>query len=341
LIGNGEKLTRRRFGGNMFRLAIVTSFALWALACAAAWLAPATAQTFPAHTVRIVVPYLPGGSADAQVRTLAEELQKKWGKPVVLENKPGAGTTIGAAYVANSAPDGYTLYIASTSHTIVPSLYRSLPYDPLKSFEPVSLLATSPFLLMVAASSPIKTVADLVDLAKSKPGILTFATSGNGGTTHLAAELFKSRAMIDTIHVPFNGAPPSFTAVLGGHVDYVLGDITALPLAKEGQMRVLAVTSAERSPLLPEVPTFKEAGFDGVVVTNWSAIVVAANTPKDIVEFLNRSIVEALATPEVQDAYKKLGFVATPSTPEQLAAQLQSEVAKYAAVTKTAGLKPN
>jgi tripartite-type tricarboxylate transporter receptor subunit TctC len=214
-----------------------------------------------------------------------------WGKPVILENKPGAGTTVGAAYVANSVPDGHTMYIASTSHTIVPSRYKTLPYDPLKSFEPVSLLATSPFLLMVAANSPVKTVADLVTLAKSKPGQLTYATSGVGGTTHLAGELFRLQAKIDTIHVPFNGAPPSFSAVLGGHVDYVVGDITALPLVNKGEMRVLAVTSAERSTLLPEAPTFKEAGFDGVVMTNWSAILVPAKTPKNVVQYINRSIV--------------------------------------------------
>jgi tripartite-type tricarboxylate transporter receptor subunit TctC len=301
----------------------------------------AHAQNFPDHTVRIVVPYLAGGSADAQVRTVAEELQKKWGKPVILENKPGAATTIGAAFVANAAPDGYTLYIASTSHTITPSLYKSLPYDAIKSFEPVSLLATSPFLLMVAANSPIKTVDELVKAAKAKPGTLTFATSGNGGSTHLAAELFKSRAGIDTIHIPFNGAPPSFTAVLGGHVDYVVGDITALPLAKEGQMRVLAVTSAERSALLPDAPTFKEAGYEGVVVTNWSAIIAPANTPKAIVEFINKSLGEALAMPSVQANYNRLGFVATPSTPQELAAHMQSEVGKYGEVVRTAGLKAN
>ena len=170
--------------------------------------------------VRIVVPYLPGGSAEAQARFLAAELQKQWGKPVIIENKPGAGTTIGAAFVATQKPDGHTLYLASTSHTVTPSLYKSLPYDPIKSFEPISLISSSPFLLAVKGDSEIRTLADLAKLAKSKPG-MSWASSGVGAGPHLSGTLFKTKSGLDMTHVPFTGTPPSLNAVIGGHVNYV------------------------------------------------------------------------------------------------------------------------
>jgi tripartite-type tricarboxylate transporter receptor subunit TctC len=312
---------------------------LASLLCVAA--APSRALDFPSGVVRIVVPYLPGGSAEAQARFLAAELQKQWGKPVIIENKPGAGTTVGAAYAATQKPDGLTLYLASTSHTVTPSLYKSLPYDPIKSFEPISLISSSPFLVLVKGDSALNSLADLAALAKSKPGILSWASSGIGAGPHLSGELFKTKAGIDVVHVPFTGTPPSFNAVLGGHVEYVFGDITALPLIRSGQLKPLAVTTPKRSPLLPDVPTFAEAGVSGVEVSNWSSIIVPAGTPDGVAAFLNTSIVKAVSEPEVRASYEKLGFVPQPSTREELAAFLRAEMQKYAEVIRNAGIKPN
>ncbi len=299
------------------------------------------ALDYPTTHVRIVIPYLPGGSAEAQARFLAEQLQKQWGKPVIIENKPGAGTTIGAAFVATAKPDGYTLYIASTSHTVVPSLYKTLPYDAIKSFEPVSMVSSSPFLILVKGDSPINSVADLVKQAKDKPGTMSWASSGVGAGPHLSGELLKAKSGMDVVHVPFTGAPPSFNAVIGGHVNYVFGDITSLALVRSGQLKALAVTTPKRSPLLPEVPTFAEAGIPGVEVSNWSSIIVPAGTSSEITEFLNKSIVRALQLPEVKASYEKLGFVPAPSTRAELAAFMKSEMQKYADVIRSAGLKPN
>ncbi len=314
-------------------------------AVAAAWLLPAPgpsgALDYPTGVVRIVIPYLPGGSAEAQTRFLASELQKQWGKPVIIENKPGAGTTIGAAYVATQKPDGHTLYLASTSHTVTPSLYKSLPYDPIKSFEQISMVSTSPFLILVKGDSDIKTLADLVQLVKSKPGTMSWASSGVGAGPYLSGQLFKTKSGLDVVHVPFTGTPPSLNAVLGGHVNYVFADITSLPLVRSGQLRALAVTTPKRSLLVPDVSTFAEAGIPGIEVSNWSSVIAPAGTPKDIVAFLNASIVKALQLPEVQASYQKLGFVPQSSTSEEVTSFMRSEMQKYADVIKNAGLQPN
>ncbi len=314
-------------------------------AVAAAWLllapGPSGALDYPTGVVRIVIPYLPGGSAEAQTRFLASELQKQWGKPVIIENKPGAGTTIGAAYVATQKPDGHTLYLASTSHTVTPSLYKSLPYDPIKSFEQISMVSTSPFLILVKGDSDIKTLADLVQLVKSKPGTMSWASSGVGAGPYLSGQLFKTKSGLDVVHVPFTGTPPSLNAVLGGHVNYVFADITSLPLVRSGQLRALAVTTPKRSLLVPDVSTFAEAGIPGIEVSNWSSVIAPAGTPKDIVAFLNASIVKALQLPEVQASYQKLGFVPQSSTSEEVTSFMRSEMQKYADVIKNAGLQPN
>ncbi len=298
------------------------------------------ALDFPNRTVRIVVPYPPGGSADTQARILADALQKQWGRPVIIENKPGAGTTIGAAYAAAANPDGYTLYMAPGSFTITPHLHKSLSYDPVTSFAPVSLVSTSFFLMLVAHQSGINSVLELIALAKSKPGRLTFASQGIGGGPHLSGELFKSNAGIAVVHVPFTGAPASFNAVIGGHVDYVIGDVTAVPLVKGGQLRALAVTSPQRSPFLPEVPTFGEAGVNGVEITNWGAIVAPAGTPPDVLEFLNISVVQALDKPEVKQGFERMGFTAVSSTREELATRIASEFEKFGEIIRKAGVKP-
>ncbi|MDB5579048.1 MAG: Tripartite-type tricarboxylate transporter receptor subunit TctC [Bradyrhizobium sp.] len=298
------------------------------------------ALDFPKSYVRIIVPYAAGGSAESQARTLAEQLGKIWKQQVIIENKPGAGTTIGAAFVAGAEPDGYTLYLAGTSHTVSPSLYSNLKYDPVRSFAPVSRLATSPFILLVNPKLGVNSVAELIELARSKPGKLNYGTSGIGAGPHLSAEMFKATAKIDVTHVPFKGSAPAMTALLGNFIDFAFGDVSSLSTVKAGSLKALAVTSLDRFAELPDVPTFNETVSKGFEVTNWSCILAPDNTPPELVAFLNQSISEALATPEVKRQFAIQGFEPTASTPQALRDLLTSEVNKYAEVLKNAGVEP-
>jgi tripartite-type tricarboxylate transporter receptor subunit TctC len=300
----------------------------------------AQALDYPKGYVRIIVPYPSGGSAESQARTLAEQLSKIWKQQVIIENKPGAGTTIGAAFVAGSAPDGYTLYLAGTSHTVSPSLYSNLKYDPVGSFAPVSRVATSPFILLVNPKLGVNSVAELIELARSKPGGLNYGTSGVGAGPHLSAEMFLAAAKINVTHVPFKGSAPAMTALLGNFVDFVFGDVSALPSVQAGSLKALAVTSLDRFSELPDVPTFNESVSKGFEVTNWSCILAPLNTPPEIVAFLNQSISEALATPEVKRQFAIQGFEPTASTTQALHDLMVSEVTKYAEVLKRAGVEP-
>ena len=300
----------------------------------------AHALDFPTHVVRIIVPYAPGGSAEAQARTLAEGLSKIWKQQVIVEDKPGAGTTLGAAYVAGSSPDGYTLYLAGTSHTSSPSLYRSIRYDAVKSFSPISRVATSPFILMVNPSLGVKSVADFLALARSKPGGLTYSTSGVGAGPHLSAEMMKAAAKIDVRHVPYKGSAPAMTALLGNFVQFSMGDVSALPNIKAGLLKALAVSTPKRFSQLPDVPTLDESVQKGVEVTNWSAILAPAKTPPELVDFINHSIAKALQSPDVVKSYQAQGFDPAPSTPEELRDFMTAEVAKYHDVVEKAGISP-
>lgn len=300
----------------------------------------AHALDYPKSYVRIIVPYAAGGSAESQARTLAEQLSKIWKQQVIIENKPGAGTTIGAAFVASSEPDGYTLYLAGTSHTVSPSLYSNLKYDPVKSFAPISRVATSPFILLVNPKLGVNSVAELIELARSKPGKLNYGTSGIGAGPHLSAEMFLAAAKIDVTHVPFKGSAPAMTALLGNFIDFVFGDVSSLPSVKAGSLKALAVTSLDRFAELPDVPTFNETVSKGFEVTNWSCILAPDNTPPELVAFLNQSISKALATPEVKRQFAIQGFEPTASTPQALRDLLTSEVSKYAEVLKNAGVEP-
>lgn len=300
----------------------------------------ADALDFPTHVVRIIVPYAPGGSAEAQARTLAEGLSKIWKQQVIIEDKPGAGTTLGAAYVAGSSPDGYTLYLAGTSHTISPSLYRSIRYDAVKSFSPISRVATSPFILMVNPSLGVRSVADFLVLARSKPGGLTYSTSGVGAGPHLSAEMMKAAAKIDVRHVPYKGSAPAMTALLGNFVQFSMGDVSALPNIKAGLLKALAVSTPKRFSQLPDIPTLDETVQKGVEVTNWSAILAPAKTPPELVDFINHSIAKALQSPDVVKSYEAQGFEPDPSTPEELRDFMVAEVAKYHDVVEKAGISP-
>lgn len=298
------------------------------------------ALNYPTRFVRIVIPYPPGGSSDAQARTLAQELSKIWKQQVIIENKPGAGTTIGAAYAASATPDGYTLYLNSVSHAIVPSLYKNLRYDPIKSFEPVSRVASSPILLLVNPELGINSVEELLAMARSKPGKLNYATPGVGSSPYLAAEMMISATKIKAEHVPFNGAGPAITALIGKVVDFAVSDVTALPFVRDGVLKALAVSTPERFFALPDVPTFSETIEKGFVATNWSSILVPANTPQDVVDFLNKSIRSALETPDAKKGYEMLGFQAMPSTSAELRDLMASEIVKYRDVLEKAGVKP-
>lgn len=299
----------------------------------------ALALEFPTRVVRIVVPYAPGGSAGAQARTLAEELSRIWKQQVIVEDKPGAGTTIGAAYVASSTPDGYTLYLAGTSHTISPSLYPNIKYDPVKSFSPISRLATSPFIWLVNPSLGVNSIADFIALVKSKPGQLNYATSGVGAGPHLAAEMMKTAAGIDIKHVPFRGSAPAMTALLGNFVEASMGDVSSLSSVKAGTLKALAVTTAKRFPELPDVPTLDETVGKGLDITNWSAILAPAGTPPEVVSFINSSIATALESPDVRKSFQAQGFQPSPSKSEELHDFMATEISKYREVSEKAGIR--
>ena len=298
-----------------------------------------SAQEFPSKIVRLVIPFPPGGSAEAQARIIAHGLQTEWKQTVVIESKPGAGTTLGAAFAAKSTPDGYTLYLASTSHTVSQSLYKDLPYHAVKSFAPISMIATSPFVLTVHPSVPARNVQELVAPARSKPGALTYASSGNGAGPHLSGEIFRSTMGIEVVHVPFKGTGPALTALLGDQVHYFFADVAVLPMLRAGKLRALAVTSATRFTLLADAPTMIEAGVPNYTTTNWSALLAPAGTPPDVVTRINAAIRAALRSPDVVQRYNAQGYEATASSPQELEAHMTAEVERYARAVASAGVK--
>jgi tripartite-type tricarboxylate transporter receptor subunit TctC len=300
---------------------------------------PAAAQDFPSRAVRIIVPFPPGGSAEQQARLLAVGLTDLWKQPVIIENKPGAGATLGAAFAASATPDGHTLFFASTSHTITPSLYPSLPYHPVQSFAPISMVSISPLIITVPAEMKVSNLAEFIALAKANPGKFNYATSGTGGSPHLAGELFRIRANIDVTHIPTKGTAPALTALLGGHVDYMIADMSAVPHYRAGKLKPLAVSTPRRSPLLPDVPTMSESGLRDAEVSNWGSILAPAKTPNAIVVRINEATRQVLGNASVRERYAVMGFETAPSTPAELEAHMRAEVAKYADVIKSAGIK--
>lgn len=322
---------------NLYRIAATLAAALLLLAPTGM----AMAQDFPTKLVRIIVPYPPGGSAEAQARILAQKLSEAWGQPVIVESKPGAGTTIGAAYAANSPPDGYTLYLAgNASHTVSAILFRkSIKYDALKSFTAVSLIASSPFILTVNPSVPATSVKEFIDLAKARPDPLTYASSGNGAGPHLSGVLLQNLTGIKLVHVPFKGTAPALVALLGGQVDALFADVAVIPHLQSGKLRGLAVTSAARSPLIPNLPTIAESGVPGFDVTYLSTILAPAGTPKAIVNRINAAINNALASSDVRERFNAQGFEPAGSTPEALEALFAAEMAKYEKLIKDSGMQ--
>ena len=313
-------------------------FAAVALASLAA---VAQAQAWPSKPIKWVVPFAPGGTTDILARTVGEKLAVALGQPVIIENKPGAGGGVGAEFTAKSAPDGYTIMGGTIStHAINASLYKSLPYDPVKDFVAITLIARVPNMLVINPSVPAKDVKELIALLKANPGKYSFASSGNGTSQHLSGELFKSMSGTDMQHIPYKGSPPALQDVVGGQVAMTFDNITtALPLAKAGKLRALAVTTAKRSSVAPEVPTLAESGLPGFEVGSWQGVFAPAGTPSEIVRRLNAEIVKALNMPDVREKLSGLGAEIVADSPEEFSALVKAEVAKWADVVKKSGAK--
>jgi tripartite-type tricarboxylate transporter receptor subunit TctC len=304
--------------------------------------APALAQSWPTKPIRVMVPFPPGGSTDIVARIVASKLEKPLGQALVIENRGGAGGTIGAAVGAKAAPDGYFLTFGSTStHAVAPSVYQKLEYDPIKDFAPISLVAVTPYLLAVNPKVEAKNVKELVALMKSQPGKMNYASAGVGSTTHLAMEMLKNISNTYALHIPYNGNGPAGTALVAGQVEILFGSLPALlPMAKSGRVRPLAVGTPKRSPSLPDVPTVAESGYAGFDASLWLAFFAPAGTPQPIIDRLHREIVASVKDPETAAALDKAGAEPITSTPAELSAMIKDGVGKYAKVVKAAGVKP-
>ena len=303
--------------------------------------ASALAQgNYPDRPVRIIVPFPAGGPADALARIVGERLAQSLGKPFVIENKAGAGGNIGMEQGARAAPDGYTLTLAPVGNlTVAPALYAKLPYDPVKDFAPITVLAVVPNVLIVHPSVPAKTVAELVALAKAKPGSLNYASPGNGSIPHLAAELFKRVAGVDVVHVPFNGVAPATNAVLSGEVQmFFAQSSSALPQWRAGKVVALGVATRKRFASAPELPTIAEQGFPDFEATSWYGLVAPAGTPSSIVERLHGEIVRALALPEVRERIAGLGAETVGNSPSEFAAMQKAEAARWIKIAREANI---
>ena len=313
---------------------------LFAAALLGAAALPAHSQTYPTKPVRFVVPFPPGGPVDATARAITFKLTEYWKQQVIVENKAGAGGIVGAEHAAKSPADGYTVFVCSIHHSVLPSLRSDLSYNIEKDFAPVTFATQFPIILVAHPSVQAKSVKDLVAYAKANPGKLSYGSAGNGGGTHLAGELFKDIAHVDLLHVPYKGSAPAMTDLLGGQVQLMFSDgPTALPQMKGGKVRALAVGSPKRSALAPDVPTMAEAGLAGYDAYSWSGIVVPAATPKEIVAKLNADIVKALNDPDVRKRLLENGAEAMPGTPDQFAKTLRSEIVKWGKVVKAANIK--
>jgi len=302
---------------------------------------PVIAQPYPAKPIRLVVPFPPGGSTDIVARIVAQKLAERVGQQVIVENRGGAGGTVAAEAVAKAPPDGYTLMIASTStHTVAPNVYK-LGYDPIKDFTPISLVAASPYVLVINPSIDAKSLQEFIAYVKARAGKLNYSSAGTGSTTHLAMEMLKHVAGLDIVHVPYNGNGPAGTAVIAGQVDALFGTLpSVLSYAKSGRVRALAMGTPKRSPSLPEVPTVAESGFPGFDASLWLAIMAPAGTPAAIVDRLHQEIVAAVGSPDATEALAKAGAEPVTSTPAELARLVREGVEKYAPIVKQAGLKP-
>jgi tripartite-type tricarboxylate transporter receptor subunit TctC len=300
----------------------------------------AFSQAYPQKAIRLVVGFPPGGATDIVARLVGQKLSVSLGQAVVIDNRPGANSNIGAELAARAAADGYTLFMCTIANAINYSLYSNLPFDMIKDFVPVAQTASILSFLVVHPSLPVKSVKELIELAKSKPGELNYASSGIGGSPHLAAEMFKTMAGVNMVHIPYKGTGPELTDLLAGVVRIAFETTPAvLPHVKAGKLRALAVNSLKRTPLLPDLPTMSEAGLPGFEVTSWNGVLAPAGTPKEIVTRLNNEIVKALKMPDVHEKLSGLGADPVGNTPEQFAAFIQAEIKKWAKVIKESGAR--
>jgi len=315
---------------------------VFAMSAALAWSSAARAQqAYPAKPIRLILPFPPGGSTDIVARLIGQKLTESWGQPVLIENRPGAGGNIAAETAARAAPDGYTLFQVNVANAIGATLYPKLSYDLITSFAPVIQLATTPYVLLAHPTVPAKNTAELIALAKARPGQLNYASAGGGSATHLSGELLKSMAGVNIVHVPYKGTGPAVTALLSGEVDLYFATVpAALPLVEAKKLRALGVTSARRSPLMRDVPAIAEAGLKGYETSTWHGILAPAATPADIVVKLNAEIARTLAQPAVKERLVGQGLDPVGGTPEQFGAYLKTEISKWAVVVKASGARP-
>jgi tripartite-type tricarboxylate transporter receptor subunit TctC len=315
--------------------------ALLALAATAALAPAASAQPFPSKPVKLVIPFPPGGSLDNVGRLLAQKIAESWGQQVVIENKPGAGGNIGADAVAKSPADGYTVVMGALStHAVNPSLYRTMPYDAVKDFAPLSLVAITPNVLIVRTAMPITSVKDLVAYAKANPGKTNFGSGSNGSAGHLAGELFKIETGTDVMHIPYKGGAPALQALLAGDTQFMFDNLAnAMAQVKGGTVRAIAVTTAQRSKLVPELPTMAEGGLPGFDISTWFGLMAPAGTPPDVVARWNAEIVKALNAPDVREKMLAQGAEPAPTSPQEFATFIARERDKYAKIVKASGAK--
>ncbi len=295
---------------------------------------------YPNKPIRLVVPYPPGGPTDIVARVVAQKLGEQIGQSIIIDNKPGAGANLGAEQVARSAPDGYTLVVATTAHAINPSLFSKLNYSITKDFAPISQLTSGPLVIVTTPTLAANNVKELIALAKSKPGALNYATSGNGQSTHLSAELFSAMAGVKMNHIPYKGSAPALTDVMSGQADLMFDTmLSSMPFVKSGKLKALAVTSSERAPSAPDLPTVAEAGLPSYEAIAWNGILAPAGTPKEIVDKLNAGLKKVLQDPDVKQRFDAQGFAAQWNTPQAFGTFLTTEVDKWGKVVKTSGAK--
>ncbi|WP_458766456.1 tripartite tricarboxylate transporter substrate binding protein [Cupriavidus basilensis] len=318
--------------------------ALAGIAAALALAAPAThaaEASYPTKTITIVVPASPGGAIDLVARLVGQKMTEAWGQSVVVDNRPGATGIIGTDLVAKSAPDGYMLALVASSHAINPSMVKKLPFDTIKSFEPVALTHVVPLMLVVSPSLPVTSVKELIAYGKANPGKLSFASSGSGGAPHFSGELFKSMTGIDMVHIPYKGSTLAHPDLTSGRVSLMFDTVAAIgPQVKGGKVRPLAVTTAKRSSAAPQVPTMAQAGLPGYETSTWGGVLAPAGTPKAVVDKLNAEINKALSSPDVRERLQNAGIEPAGGTPAQFASFLQVEMGKWAKVAKDAGIQP-
>ena len=326
-------MIRTRFLSVIAAAAIATSLA-----------SPASAQApsaYPTKAVKLVIPFPPGGPLDIVGRAIAQKLTEAWGQSVVVDNRPGAGGNIGADLVAKSAPDGYTILMGALStHAVNPSLYAKRPYDAVADFAPITLVAVTPNVLVVNAALPVNSAKEFIAYAKANSGKLAFGSGSNGSAGHLAGELFKVDTGTDITHVPYKGGAPATQALLAGDTQFMFDNLAnAMPQVKAGKLRALAVTTAERSKLAPELPTMAEAGLPGFDISTWFGLFAPAGTPKDIIVKWNVEVGKILSSPDMREKLIAQGAEPSPDTPEQFAAFVKSEIPKYAKIIKASGAK--